>query len=245
MSNGNGIATEEVPTFRLQHFEGPLDLLLHLVREAQVSIYDIPIAQITEQYLAYLAASDAVDLEYATSFFVMAASLLLIKSRMLLPVEVNLQDELEDPRQELIEQLIAYQKFRALSSLIAERWEGGEIPTGPRREDYPWPLSDDVEVSLDALVKLFHDLTEPASPGEQLIPVYDEVTVNEKVTLVRELLELVTECRFTDLLRTRRPVDVVCALLAVLEMAKMRFLRVLQERPFADLILRRRESEVR
>ena len=228
------------PTFRLQHFEGPLDLLLHLIREARVSIYDIPVGQITEQYLAYLASGDSFDLEYATSFYVMAATLLLIKSRMLLPVEVDLEDEIEDPRQELVEKLIAYQKFRALSSLIADQL-GQDPLMGPPREDYPWPLTHDLELSADQLRRVFQDAVRPQL-GERLLPLYEEVTVNEKLTLTRELLARSRECRFTDLLRSRRPLDVVCALLAVLEMAKSRFLLIFQDQPYADLVLRRREA---
>ena len=101
-------------SFRVNEFEGPLDLLLFLIRKNDVNIYDIPIAGITEQYLEYLRFDTELDLEDLTEFHSLAATLLYIKSRMLLPVELEMDDEGEDPRQELVEKLIEYQKFKKL-----------------------------------------------------------------------------------------------------------------------------------
>ena len=101
--------------FHLGDFEGPLDLLLFLIKRSEINIYDIPIAQITEQYLQYIEYATRIDLENITEFYVMAATLLYIKSRMLLPVEFNMEDELEDPRRELVDRLIEYQKFKKLA----------------------------------------------------------------------------------------------------------------------------------
>jgi segregation and condensation protein A len=92
--------------FKINQFEGPLDLLLFLIKKNEINIYDIPIAQITDQYLEYLAAVEELDLDEVSEFHSMAATLLLIKSRMLLPVEIALGDEDDDPRQELVEKLI-------------------------------------------------------------------------------------------------------------------------------------------
>jgi segregation and condensation protein A len=105
----------EKQSFKLEKFEGPLDLLLFLIRKAEINIYDIPIAAITEQYLGYLKYATRVDLDNITEFYLMAATLIWIKSRMLLPVEVDLESELEDPRRELVEKLIEYQKYKKLS----------------------------------------------------------------------------------------------------------------------------------
>ena len=107
--------------FRLQLFEGPLDLLLFLIKKNEVNIYDIPVAEITEQYLEYLTYATKLDLENLTEFHVMAANLLYIKSRMLLPVEIEADDDIEDPRQELVDKLIEYQKFKKLSELMEEK----------------------------------------------------------------------------------------------------------------------------
>jgi segregation and condensation protein A len=108
-------------SFRVKEFEGPLDLLLFLIKKNEVNIYDIPIAQITEQYIEYLKYAAELDLEDLTEFHAMAAMLLYIKSRMLLPVEVEFDDDIEDPRQDLVEKLIEYQKLRKLSELMEEK----------------------------------------------------------------------------------------------------------------------------
>jgi len=113
-------ATTE-PRYRLNHFEGPLDLLLFLIRKNEVNIYDIPVADITRQYLEYLRYASTIDLDNISEFYLMASTLLYIKSRMLLPVDIDLEDELEDPRQELVQKLIEYEKFRKLTDLMARR----------------------------------------------------------------------------------------------------------------------------
>ena len=113
--------------YKAGEFEGPLDLLWTLIRESKVNIYDIPIAQITEQYLEYLDYAVQTDLGDLSEFYTWAAKLIYIKSRMLLPVEVAYDDEdEEDPRQELVERLIEYQKFKKLSSLMEEQEDDSE-----------------------------------------------------------------------------------------------------------------------
>ena len=94
---------EDKHSYTLDHFEGPLDLLLYLIRKNEVNIYDIPVSDITEQYIQYLRYATVIDLEDISDFYLMAATLLYIKSRMLLPVEVDLEEELEDPRRELVQ----------------------------------------------------------------------------------------------------------------------------------------------
>ena len=106
---------------KLQAFEGPLDLLLHLIEKNKVSIYDIPIAEITDQYMAYLHEMKKQDLGVMSEFLLMAATLLDIKSRMLLPKEVNEEGEEEDPRQELVQQLLEYKMYKYISYELKER----------------------------------------------------------------------------------------------------------------------------
>ena len=111
--------TEQSTVFKLGQFEGPLDLLLFLIKKNEVNIYDIPIGEITEQFLEYLDYAVTTDLASLTDFYATAADLLYIKSRMLLPVEADFADEdMEDPRKELVEKLIEYQKFKKLSELM-------------------------------------------------------------------------------------------------------------------------------
>ena len=128
MENDNGGTAVAVKhKYRAGEFEGPLDLLWTLIRESKVNIYDIPIAQITEQYLEYLDYAVQTDLGDLSEFYSWAAKLIYIKSRMLLPVEVAYDDEdEEDPRAELVEKLIEYQKFKKLSSLMEEQEDDSE-----------------------------------------------------------------------------------------------------------------------
>ena len=130
--------TEQVSTsvesekqqFKLNDFEGPLDLLLFLIKKNEINIYDIPIADITEQFLAYIQYAAGRQLEDLTEFYVLASTLLYIKSQMLLPVEVDFDDELEDPRRELVERLIEYQKYKKLTEIMAEKWTAPGCSTG-------------------------------------------------------------------------------------------------------------------
>ena len=107
-------------SYKLEHFEGPLDLLLHLIEKNKVSIYDIPIVLITEQYLEYVSSMETEDLNVVSEFLVMAATLIDIKSRMLLPVEVNEDGEEEDPRAELMARLLEYKMYKYMAQELQE-----------------------------------------------------------------------------------------------------------------------------
>ena len=111
---------------KLQAFEGPLDLLLHLIDKNKIDIYDIPIVEITNQYMEYIQAMDRADLNVMSEFLVMAATLLDIKCKMLLPKEVNEEGEEEDPRQELVEQLLQYKMYKYMSYELRDRQVDGE-----------------------------------------------------------------------------------------------------------------------
>ena len=116
----------ETITYKLEHFEGPLDLLLHLIEKNKVDIYDIPIVEITAQYLEYVRNMEREDLNIVSEFLVMAATLLDIKAKMLLPKEVNEEGEEEDPRQELVEQLLQYKMYKYMSYELRDRQVDGE-----------------------------------------------------------------------------------------------------------------------
>ena len=122
METAEIIKTEDAKTVKLESFEGPLDLLLFLIKKNEINIYDIPIAEITEQFLDYMDYAVSTDLHSLTEFYAMAADLLYIKSRLLLPVAVDFDGEdLEDPRKDLVDRLIEYQKFKKLTSLMEEK----------------------------------------------------------------------------------------------------------------------------
>jgi len=229
----------EVRSFKLSQFEGPLDLLLFMIRKNEVNIYDIPIAQITEQYIQFLCNAETLDLEDLTAFHSMAATLLYIKSRTLLPIEMEDMDG-EDPRAELVERLIEYQKYKKLSELMEEKEKENEWVIERRRLQHNLPFADDdiwEKVDIWDLLKTFSTLTVNI-PTERLIDLFEEVTVNEKTTLLLEYLENKGECRFTDLIIRSGAMDVVCAFLAVLEAAKMRMIILFQNRLFGDILIR-------
>ncbi|MDR0504072.1 MAG: segregation/condensation protein A [Treponema sp.] len=232
-------------SFKLSEFEGPLDLLLYMIRKNEVNIYDIPIAQITEQYIGYLCQAETMDLDDLTAFHTMAAALLYIKSRTLLPVEMDDDFDNEDPRAELVERLIEYQKYKKLSELMEEKEKENDWIIERRRLQHNLPFADDdmwEKVDIWDLLKTFSTLTVNMS-AERIIDLYEEITVNEKTTLLSELLENRGECRFTDLIVRSGAMDIVCAFLAVLEAAKMRMIVLYQNRLFGDILIRGQESQ--
>ena len=225
-------------------FEGPLDLLWTLIRDNKINIYDIPIAQITEQFLEYLDYAAEVELGDLSEFYNMAARLVYIKSRMMLPVEVKLDDEFEfdDPREELVEKLIEYQKFKKLSNLMEEKEDESEWSFERKKIQRVLPFEDenmwetvDTRDLLQQMQKIFQNLISQYSDAK-IIDMYEEVSVNEKITLMNELLEEKSECMFTDLIvRKGNVLDVICAFMALLEAVKFKMATIMQNRMFGDI----------
>ena len=236
--------SEASRSFKVSEFEGPLDLLLYMIRKNEINIYDIPIAQITEQYIEYLYNAENIDIEDLTSFHTMATTLLYIKSRTLLPVEIT-EDSGEDPRAELVERLIEYQKYKKLSELMEEKESENEWLIERKRLQHNLPFSDEdmwEKADIWDLLKSFSSLTINL-PMERIIDLYEEVTVNEKTTLLNEFLENKGECRFTELITRAGALDIVCAFLAVLEAAKMRMIVIYQNRLFGDILIKPNRQE--
>ena len=231
--------------FKLESFEGPLDLLLFLIKKSEINIYDIPISTITEQYLEYLGYATRIDLENLTEFYLMAATLLYIKSRMLLPVEFAFTDEMEDPRAELVEKLIEYQKFKKLSELIEAKEQEAEWSLERKSAQPVLPFKDDElweQVTVWDLLKTFSSILS-SFPAERVIDMYEEVTVNEKIALIYELLDSMGEFMFTDLVIKKSSImEVICAFLAVLELVKSAVIVVFQNKVFGDILLKGREA---
>ncbi|MBN1617390.1 MAG: segregation/condensation protein A [Spirochaetales bacterium] len=231
--------TENANTFKINNFEGPLDLLLFLIKKNEVNIYDIPIGNITEQYLEYLDYSVASDLASLTEFYAMAATLLYIKSRMLLPVEIIVDDEeIDDPRQELVDKLIEYQKYKKLSELMEQKEEEAEWVFERKKMQRALPFGEEElweRVDTWDLLKTFSNLVSSYN-SERILDLYEEVSVNEKITLMNELLEEKGECLFTDLIvRKGNLMDIVCAFMAILEAVKFRMASIWQNRMFGDI----------
>lgn len=233
-------------TIRLENFEGPLDLLLFLIRRAEVSIYDIPIARITEQYLAYIVDLSALEMDRAAEFLVMAATLLDIKARMLLPQpppppEDGLDEEGEaDPRAELVRQLEAYEKIRAAADVLKQREElehrvftRGWQPDAPAG---PHPLEG---ISLADLVEAFREVVAEQWSWRE-VP-REEIPLREKIREINWRLARHPEgVRFRDLFtRVSSRRELVVTFLAVLELIRLRRAVAVQDQPFGDIVIRR------
>jgi segregation and condensation protein A len=230
---------------KLQVFEGPLDLLLFLIRKNELDIYDIPIEQVTRQYLDALFAMQQLDLGLAGEFFVMAATLMEIKSRMLLPkdqqaVDPNAVDEEEmDPRWELVHQLIQYRKFKEaagrLSELAAERQDMIEryVSALSDRADRPLKSTDRIEL-WNVFNLVLRRLAEKLVVGE----IHDEqVTVADQMELLLARLQLQPRFVFSQLFTTTVSLrTLIATFLAVLELARLKRLRIRQDQAFADIL---------
>ncbi|GHT49245.1 segregation and condensation protein A [Spirochaetia bacterium] len=235
------VSKSDVYKVKINDFDGPLDVLLYLIKQNEVNLYDIPIAQITEQYLAYLSFCEDIALDSLSDFHVMAATLIYIKSRMLLPIEINEDDDIEDPREELVEQLIEYQKYKKLSELMEEKEREAEWVIERRKLQHVLPFGDDIQwekADIWALTKIFSGLMKNIS-GERIMDLREEFSINEKITLMMEFIENKGECAFTDLLvRKGSIIDIVCAFLAILEAVKYRKITIYQNRLFGDILIR-------
>ena len=249
--NAGGTTVAVKHAYKAGEFEGPLDLLWALIRESKVNIYDIPIAQITEQYLEYLDYAVQTDLGDLSEFYSWAAKLIYIKSRMLLPVEVAYDDEdEEDPRAELVEKLIEYQKFKKLSSLMEEQEDDSEWNFERKKIQrvLPFDESEDMweEVDTWELLQQMQDIFKSIMKqysNEKILNMYEEISVNEKITLMNELLEEKKECMFTDLLtRPGNEMDVICAFMAILEAVKFKMITIFQNKLFGDIKICAREE---
>ncbi len=232
--------------FKLDDFEGPLDLLLFLIKRSEINIYDIPIAQITDQYIQFLEYSTRVDLDNITDFYVMASTLLYIKSRMLLPVDVDLDEELGDPRQELVEKLIEYQKYKKLTELMQDKQEESEWVVERVQKQRTLEFLDDdglwEELDVWDLLRAFSHMMTNLTP-ERVLDLYEEVSISEKTTLISEFIAEREHFQFTELIvRPDSVMDIVCSFLAVLDMVKMRRIRILQNRMFGDIRIQARPA---
>lgn len=241
-------------SYKAGEFEGPLDLLWALIHESKVNIYDIPIAEITEQYLEYLDYATQTDLGDLSEFYHWAAKLLLIKTKLLLPGEVTYGDDDEDPRQELVEKLIEYQKFKKLSNLMQEQEDLSEWNFERKKiqrvlpfdqSDIYWEQIDTWDL-LVQMQRLFRTMMSQYS-DEKILDMYEEISVNEKITLMNEKLESTGECLFSDLItRGGNEMDIICAFMAILEAVKFKMITIFQNRLFGDIkICKRVDEEVK
>lgn len=234
-----GLPQESFKTihFRVPVFEGPLDLLLHLIKTNKIDIYDIPIVDITRQYLEYLDFMKEMNLEIAGDFLVMAATLIHIKSRTLLPVDEDESDEsTEDPRTELVERLLEYKRFQDVSGLLRVRedvWKNvfhRSLTEGYEFDHEPEP--ELVEVSVFDLITAFKSLLTRAP--EQIIEITREtLTVTDRINYIMERLDRESGIRFLDLFSEGySKVMLIVTFLALLELNRLGLARAYQEQAF-------------
>lgn len=234
-------------SYTLQQFEGPLDLLLYLIQKSQVNIYDIPIGEITSQFLEYLDLAKQVDLNDLTDFYLMASQLLLIKSRMLLPNEhaFDDDDELTDPRLELVERLLEYQKYKKYTALLTHTGQSSEMPIERKKSQFMLPFEDGElwgEISVWDLLKTFSSLLKTITP-DQVFNVYEEVTTKQKISLMYELFETRGELSFLDIVvHPDSAIDIICAFMAILEAVKFHMITIFQHVLFGDISIRKRDD---
>ncbi len=236
---------------KLELFEGPLDLLLYLVKKDHLNITDIPITQVTEQYMQYLEVMKFLDLNIAGEFLVMAATLMQIKSKMLLPVDENqVPQEEEDPRADLIRQLMEYEKFKEIAETLRQReTEQRELfkrpkLDAPKRENNP---SDPeyFEASIFDLITAFSHAMQDA-PKELFYKVIkDEFTIEEKIHHLLHQLLVSSTIKVSELfVAAKNKIEVIVTFLAVLELIRMKEVLLRQKEPFGDIEIIRNEANI-
>ncbi len=232
----------------LDHYDGPLDLLLDLIRKQQVDIKDIPIATITQQYLDYLEKAREMDIDLGAEFVYMAATLIHIKSKMLLPRDPALEtedDAGDDPRQELVDRLLEHERFKNAAEMLQQKrmieenvWSNPQIKAFASEDDDPG-----LAITLFDLVKAFGEMLERARNR----PVYEvesaDVTVSDMVRYLREKFQEVNEdqpvfiLRLFEQQRSRRAM--IALFLAVLELVRMQAVKLAQKDLFGEIALQR------
>ena len=238
---------------KIESFEGPLDLLLHLIDVNKFNIFDIPIVEITEQYMEYLDSMETEDLNVMSEFLVMAATLLEIKAKMLLPVEVNEEGEEIDPREDLVQKLLEYKMYKYMSYELRDRlsisgqvlYKGPTIPDEVAKYEQPVDLEELVgDLTLTRLNTIFQGLMRRQT--EKIDPIrskfgqieQEEVSLDEKMVSVREYASQHSTFRFSSLMKEQKgKIQMIVTFLAILELMKTGELLVVQEHLFDDMLI--------
>jgi len=246
-------------SYKLESFEGPLDLLLHLIEKNKVNIYDIPIAMITEQYLEYVKHMEEESLDVVSEFLVMAATLLDIKAKMLLPKEVNEEGEEEDPRSELVARLLEYKTYKYMSLELKDMELDAEkifykSPTIPKEvEQYEQPVDLDKlldGVTLAKLQQIFQSVLKRQK--EKIDPVRstfgtikkEPVSLEQKIASVMSYARKNRKFSFRGMLSKQKDkTEVVVTFLALLELMKVGKIYLTQENLFDDMMIETLEEE--
>lgn len=240
---------------RLQNFEGPFDLLFHLIEKNQVSLYDIPINEITDQYMDYLFTAQQFDMEIASEFLVMAATLLHIKSRMLLPEKPGKAEEQEqDPRQELVRKLIEYKQYKDFSMelrILEKEWEGVlyKLPEAMAFEREEALLELSTERLQTIYIEVMRRYKGRQNPGT--MKKIEQILEHERISLKTKMKEIARYLvsrpffKFSELFSFKKKprVEVVTGFMAILELAKHRKAKLVQKQRFSEILVYRGRDE--
>jgi segregation and condensation protein A len=248
---GGAEQTELPYQVRIENFEGPLDLLLHLIKKNEINIYDIPIAMIAQQYLGYLEAMKDLNLTVAGEFLVMAATLLQIKSKMLLPVEESAEDDEDgpDPREELVRRLLEYKTFKeAARQLDTQERMWRDIYARPAMPLDAEATSDETmldNIGLFDLVDALQGILN-RNPGKQLLEIVpDSLTVRDRMNVILEALENQESVGFEAMFEAScHRLVIIVTFLALLELIRLRTVRVYQAENFGPIMVSRTFSLV-
>jgi segregation and condensation protein A len=239
--NGNIIRiTEDLQGYGMQPFEGPLDLLLYLIRQDEIDIYDIPIAQITNQYLAYLEVMKELDLEIAGEFILMASMLIRIKSQMLLPRPGDDEEEFDDPRSELVAALLEYRKFKQAAEDLGDK--GQQWSMRLTRGSYPEVGGKEInytlrKIDVTGLMIAFGEVLERSKLEHVHNVRTEEVHIEDRIKHVARLLKASSDgIEFKQLFEDDlRRLVIVVTFMAILEMSRLGYLRVEQSALFSKI----------
>ncbi|MFA5145434.1 MAG: segregation/condensation protein A [Candidatus Omnitrophota bacterium] len=235
---------------KLEIFEGPLDLLLYLVRKDHLNIYDIPVSKVTEQYLEYINLMQLLDLNIAGEFLVMAATLMQIKSKMLLPAEeaAGGEEEQEDPRAELVKRLLEYEKFKKIAETLQQKEASQrEVFKRPKAE-IDKIASNEKEVYFEAsifdLINVFSQALKDVPKEVFYEVVKDEFTIEEKIHEILHLLLVKPSVQISELFgRAKHKIEIIVTFLGILELIRMKEIVFRQTELFQDIeILRNKEN---
>jgi len=231
-----------------QVYDGPLDLLLDLIRKQDIDIYDIPIARITAQYLGYVEKIRQLDVNIAAEFIYMAAVLVQIKSRMLLPRDPDAAaDQTDDPREELVNRLLEHEKFKSAAQMLQQKQQLEDaVVSNPTLKDFANDEGAEAELAADVidLVRTFRQILERAKNRPLLQVDEDQVTVGQMIDYLRRRLALEDKpVRLKQVLRNVQSRNaLVCMFLALLELVRLQAILLRQERVFGDILLKKHTS---
>lgn len=235
---------------KLEIFEGPLDLLLYLVKKDHLNIYDIPISKVTDQYLSYIELMRMLDLNIAGEFLVMAATLLQIKSKMLLPPEENqLQEAQQDPREELMKRLLEYERFKEIADDLRQKEISQQEVFKRAAPQEPGQLPKEAEVYFEASI---FDLISAFSKALQDVPkevfyevIKDEFTIEEKVHQILHLLLVKDSMALSELFQqAKNKIEIVVTFLSILELIRMKEIIARQKELFSEIEITRNKENI-